>query len=182
MSRIGKLSIQVPGGVTVTMVEHVIHVKGPKGELKKALPKTMKVDITEGEVNVDKPNETKESRSLHGLTRTLISNMVDGVSKGFEKRLEIVGVGYRAQAAKSKITLSLGYSHPIEHQSNDPNIEFKMDEELKNVIIVSGIDKESVGQEAAKIRSYRKPEPYKGKGIKYIGERIIRKAGKSGGK
>lgn len=164
------------------MANHVINVKGPKGELKKELPKTMKIEIGESEVKVDKPDETKESRSLHGLTRTLISNMVDGVSKGFEKRLEIVGVGYRAQAAKNKMTLSLGYSHPIEHKSTDPNIEFKMDEELKNVIIVTGIDKESVGQEAAKIRSYRKPEPYKGKGIKYINERIIRKAGKSGGK
>jgi len=183
MSRIGKLTISIPSGVTVTVgADNLINVKGPKGELKRVLPKTMTVELNESEINIKKPNETKESRSLHGLTRTLVANMIEGVNKGFEKRLEIVGVGYRAQAAKNKITLSLGYSHPIEHKASDPSVEFKMDEEAKNVIIVTGVDKETVGQEAAKIRSYRKPEPYKGKGIKYINERIIRKAGKSGGK
>lgn len=183
MSRIGKLTISIPSGVTVTVgADNHMHVKGPKGELKKELPKTMKIEMSESEIKIDKPNETKESRSLHGLTRTLVANMIEGVAKGFEKKLEIVGVGYRAQAAKNKITLSLGYSHPIEHTASDKTVEFKMDEDQKNVIIVTGIDKETVGQEAAKIRSYRKPEPYKGKGIKYINERIIRKAGKSGGK
>jgi large subunit ribosomal protein L6 len=185
MSRVGKLPISIPSSVTVEVqAANKVIVKGPKGELTKNLEPTMKIEVQENEATVTRPDETKTSRSLHGLTRTLLANMVEGVSKGYEKRLEIVGVGYRAKANKNKISLTLGFSHPIEHVSKDPTVEFKMDDEANkktNIIIVSGINKETVGEEAAKIRSYRKPEPYKGKGIKYIDEHIIRKAGKAAG-
>ena len=178
MSRVGKQPIEIVNGVTVENNKNLITVKGPKGELQKQFNKDMIIEISENEVIVKRPNDNKTNRALHGLTRSLIHNMVEGVSKGFEKRLEIVGVGYRAKAAKNKITLSLGYSHPIEYVA-DNEIEFKMDEDNKNIIIVSGIDKQIVGEAAAKVRSYRKPEPYKGKGIKYIDEYIARKAGKA---
>ena len=141
----------------------------------------MNIEVKDNEILVTRPNDIKKNRAFHGLTRSLVANMVEGVSKGYEKQLEIVGVGYRAQANKNKITLTLGFSHPIIHESKDPTVEFKIDEEKKNIITVSGINKETVGEEAAKIRSYRKPEPYKGKGIKYIDEHIIRKAGKAAG-
>lgn len=179
MSRIGKEPISIPSGVTVDIKDNFATVKGPKGELKKQLHTNMSFEMKENEVTVKRPDETKGNRSLHGLTRTLLANMVEGVTKGFEKRLEIVGVGYKASAAKNKITLNLGFSHPIEHVAE--GVEFMMDEQNKNMIIVSGIDKQLVGEVAAKIRSYRKPEPYKGKGIKYVGEHIIRKAGKASG-
>ena len=178
MSRIGKQPIEIVNGVTVENKNNFLTVKGPKGELQKQFNKDMIIEISEKEIIVKRPNDSKTNRALHGLTRSLIANMVEGVNKGFEKKLEIVGVGYRAKAAKNKITLSLGYSHPIEYTASE-GIEFKMDEENKNIIIVSGIDKQIVGEAAAKVRSYRKPEPYKGKGIKYIDEYIARKAGKA---
>ncbi len=178
MSRIGKQPIEIVNGVTVENKNNFLTVKGPKGELQKQFNKDMIIEISEKEIIVKRPNDSKTNRALHGLTRSLIANMVEGVNKGFEKKLEIVGVGYRAKAAKNKITLSLGYSHPIEYTAAE-GIEFKMDEDNKNIIIVSGIDKQIVGEAAAKVRSYRKPEPYKGKGIKYIDEYIARKAGKA---
>lgn len=178
MSRIGKQPIEIPAGVTVEIQGSIVTVKGPKGELKKEMHPKIKLEVKDNQVIVTRPDESIESRSLHGLIRSLTSNMVEGVSKGFEKRLEIVGVGYRAQPAKNKITLSLGFSHPVEYIAPE-GIEFIQDEEAKNTIIVRGIDKQTVGEAAAKVRSYRKPEPYKGKGIKYQGERIQRKAGKS---
>lgn len=181
MSRIGKQPVIIPNGVTVEINGHSVTVKGSKGELKKTFHPNIKIEVNEGKVQVIKPDETKFNNSLHGLTRTLISNMIDGVSKGFEKRLEIIGVGYRAQTSGNKITLSLGYSHPIEYKAPD-HVTFEMDAEAKNVIIIKGIDKEVVGQVAAIVRSYRKPEPYKGKGIKYIDERVKRKAGKTAAK
>jgi len=178
MSRIGKQPVEVPTGVTVEIKDGVIMIKGPKGELSQELHELVKVDVKDNVITVTRVNDSKESRSLHGLTRTLIANMVEGVTKGFEKKLEIVGIGYKAQAKGSKITLNIGYSHPIEYIA-PKGIEIKMDEEKKNVIVVSGINKQVVGEAAAKIRSYRKPEPYKGKGIKYIDEHIRRKAGKA---
>ena len=182
MSRIGKEPISIPNGVTLELAEgNVLTVKGPKGELQRTLHENMIIEISESTIEVKRPNDIKRNKALHGLTRTLVANMVEGVSKGFEKKLEIVGVGYRAMPAKNKITLNLGYSHPIEFVA-DNDIEFKLDEEAKNIIIVSGINKEKVGQAAAKVRSYRKPEPYKGKGIKYVGEHVKRKAGKTSGK
>ena len=180
MSRIGIQPISIPSGVTVELNGTHIKVKGPKGELERDFHPKMKVEQADGLIKVSRPDESKESRSLHGLTRSLIANMVEGVEKGFSKKLEIVGVGYRANAGGSKITLNLGFSHPIEFTAE--GIQFEMDQEKKNIIIVSGIDKEKVGQAAAKVRSFRPPEPYKGKGIKYIDEYIIRKAGKAAAK
>ncbi len=178
MSRIGKLPVQIPSGVTIEIGGNKITVKGPKGELEKDIHPKIKVEKIENEIIVNKTDETKESQSLHGLSRSLIANMVEGVTKGFEKKLEIVGVGYRAKVSGSKITLNLGFSHPVEYTA-DKSIEFKMDEEKKNIITISGIDKQLVGEVAAKVRSFRKPEPYKGKGIRYIDEYVARKAGKS---
>ena len=178
MSRIGKQPVVIPSEVTAQLKDNTLTVKGSKGELTKELHPNMVIEMKENEIIVTRPDESKENRSLHGLTRSLVSNMVEGVNKGFEKRLEIVGVGYRAKPAKNKITLNLGFSHPIEYKAAE-GIEFSMDEENKNVIIIKGIDKQTVGEAAAKVRSYRKPEPYKGKGIKYIDEYVPRKAGKS---
>jgi len=180
MSRIGKQPVVIPNGVTVDKTGDTITVKGPKGELKKDFVPKVNIDIKDGEIIVTRKDDTKESRAFHGLTRSLLYNMVDGVTQGFEKKLEIVGVGYRAQAAKNKITLTLGFSHPVEYTAPE-GIEFTMDGDKKNVITVSGIDKQLVGEAAAKVRSYKKPEPYKGKGIKYIDEHITRKAGKAAG-
>jgi len=180
MSRIGKQPIDIPNGVTVEVKDNLVIAKGSKGELQKEMSKTIKVEVIDNQLIATRPDESKESRSLHGLTRSLLSNMVEGVNKGFEKKLEIIGVGYRAAPAKNKITLTLGYSHPVEYLA-PKEIEFKMDEESKNVIVVMGIDKQLVGEVAAKIRSYRKPEPYKGKGIRYVGEHVARKAGKTSG-
>jgi large subunit ribosomal protein L6 len=181
MSRIGKNPVNIPSGVEVKIEGQKVTVKGSKGELVREFHPMMKIELKENQVVVTRPDETKEAKSLHGLTRTLIDNMVIGVSKGFSKQLEIIGVGYKAQPKGNKITLNLGFSHPIEH-SADSDIQFTADEKNKNLITVSGIDKEKVGQVAAVIRSYRPPEPYKGKGIKYVGEHIIRKAGKTAAK
>lgn len=178
MSRIGKLPVPIPSGVTVEISGNTITVKGPKGELQKDIHPKIKIEKIENEVVVKKSDETKESRSLYGLSRSLIANMIEGVNKGFEKRLEIVGVGYRAKVGGNKITLNLGFSHPVEYTA-DKSIEFKLDEEKKNIITISGIDKQLVGEVAAKVRSFRKPEPYKGKGIRYVDEYVARKAGKS---
>ncbi|MFH1284264.1 MAG: 50S ribosomal protein L6 [Candidatus Peregrinibacteria bacterium] len=178
MSRIGKQSVKIPSGVTVEIKESTITIKGSKGELKKTFDPRIKIEVKDNEIITTRPDDLKESKSLHGLTRSIIANMVEGTTKGFEKKLEIVGVGYRAQVNKNKITLNLGYSHPIEYTA-DQGIEFEMDKEKKNIITVKGIDKQTVGEAAAKVRSYRKPEPYKGKGIKYIDEQIVRKSGKT---
>lgn len=178
MSRIGKQPIIVPNGVTVEINGQHIIVKGSKGQLEREVHPLMGLELKDNVLNIIRKGETKEERSLHGLTRTLVDNMVIGVSKGFEKKLEIIGVGYRATANKNKINLTLGFSHPVEFTA-PVGIEFKMDEEKKNIITVSGIDKQIVGEAAAKVRSYKKPEPYKGKGIRYMGEKVLRKAGKA---
>ena len=178
MSRIGRMPIAVPAGVTVDIAENNhVTVKGPKGELTRKLAPEMKIEKDGEEIKVSRPNDLKKMRSLHGLTRTLIHNMIVGVTEGYQKKLEVNGVGYRAQKQGKKLTLSLGYSHPVEME--DPEgVEVTVDGQ--NLIIVSGIDKEKVGQYAAEIREKRPPEPYKGKGIKYDYEVIRRKAGKTG--
>ncbi len=179
MSRIGRMPVVIPAGVTVAVAEgNEVTVKGPKGTLVRTLPVEMEIKVEDGHVVVTRPNDLKKMKSLHGLTRTLIHNMVIGVSEGYTKTLEVNGVGYRAAKAGKKLTLTLGYSHPVEME--DPEgIETKVD---GNKIIVSGISKEKVGQYAAEIREKRKPEPYKGKGIKYDDEVIRRKVGKTGKK
>ncbi|SDF50750.1 50S ribosomal protein L6 [Sporolituus thermophilus] len=179
MSRIGRMPIAIPEGVTVKVDGNVVSVKGPKGELSRAVHKDMMVEVADGKVVVKRPSDEKEHKALHGLTRTLIANMVVGVSKGFSKTLEIAGVGYRAAKAGNKLSLTLGFSHPVEVV---PPAGITIDVPAPNKIVVSGIDKEAVGALAAKIRAYREPEPYKGKGIKYEGEVIRRKMGKAGGK
>lgn len=179
MSRIGRKPIQVPNGVTISLDNTVITVKGPKGSLSREIHKEMKVNVTETEILVERPSDNKLHRSLHGTTRSVIANMVSGVTEGFFKNLELVGVGYRANKTGDKIVLNVGYSHPVEI-TPDNGIEFEVPANTK--ITVRGIDKELVGATAAKIRSVREPEPYKGKGIKYEGERIIRKEGKAGKK
>ncbi|GGG04840.1 50S ribosomal protein L6 [Paenibacillus albidus] len=179
MSRIGRKPIAVPSGVDVTLDNTVITVKGPKGSLTRELHKDMKVTVENNEITVVRPSDNKMHRSLHGTTRSVVSNMVSGVTEGFSKSLELVGVGYRASKSGDKIVLNVGYSHPVEI-TPEAGIEFEVPANTK--IIVRGIDKERVGAYAAKIRSVREPEPYKGKGIKYEGERIIRKEGKAGKK
>ena len=180
MSRIGRLPVTVPAGVTVEIAENnKVTVKGPKGTLVRELPVEMEIKLEEGKVVVTRPNDLKRMKSLHGLTRTLINNMVVGVSAGYEKVLEINGVGYRAAKSGNKLTLSLGYSHPVE-MTDPEGIETVL--EGQNKITVKGIDKEKVGQYAAEIRDKRRPEPYKGKGIKYADEVIRRKVGKTGKK
>ena len=180
MSRIGRMPIAIPAGVTVDIAENnKVTVKGPKGTLERVLPAEMEIKLEGSEVVVSRPNDLKKMKSLHGLTRTLINNMVIGVSEGYEKKLEINGVGYRAQKQGKKLVLSLGYSHPVEME--DPEgLETVVDG--TNIIVVKGIDKEKVGQYAAEIRAKRSPEPYKGKGIKYADEVIRRKVGKTGKK
>ena len=179
MSRIGRMPIAIPDGVTVTIAENnQVTVKGPKGTLEKALPTEMEIKQEGDEVVVTRPNDLKKMKSLHGLTRTLIHNMVVGVTAGYEKTLEVNGVGYRASKSGNKLTLNLGYSHPVE-MSDPEGLEAVVD---GNKIIVKGIDKEKVGQYAAEIRDKRRPEPYKGKGIKYADEVIRRKVGKTGKK
>ena len=180
MSRIGKMPIAIPAGVTVTIAENnKVTVKGPKGTLERVFPNDMKIEVEGSEIKVTRPNDLKREKSLHGLTRTLINNMVVGVTTGFEKKLEINGVGYRAAKSGKKLNLTLGYSHPVEME--DPEgVETVV--EGQNVIIVKGCDKEKVGQFAAEIRDKRRPEPYKGKGIKYADEVIRRKVGKTGKK
>ena len=179
MSRIGRLPVAIPAGVEVSVAAgNVVTVKGPKGTLERALPTEMEIKVEDGHVVVTRPNDLKKMKALHGLTRSLIHNMVIGVSEGYTKELEVNGVGYRAQKQGKKLVLSLGYSHPVEME--DPEgLESKVD---GNKIIVSGISKEKVGQYAAEIRDKRRPEPYKGKGIKYADEVIRRKVGKTGKK
>lgn len=176
MSRIGNQPIAIPAGVTVTLNGNVVNVKGPKGTLEKAFDNAMNIAIEDEQVVVTRPNDLKRNKSLHGLTRTLISNMVEGTTDGFKKVLELNGVGYRAQKQGKKLVLSLGYSHPVE--MDDPEgVESVVE---GNQITISGISKENVGQFAAEIRAKRPPEPYKGKGVKYIDETIRRKEGKTG--
>ena len=179
MSRIGRMPIAIPAGVTVEVAENnKVTVKGPKGTLERVLPSEMEIKVEGSEVIVSRPNDLKKMKSLHGLTRTLINNMVVGVTEGYQKVLEVNGVGYRVQKSGKKITLHLGYSHPVEME--DPEgVESVVD---GNKITVKGIDKEKVGQYAANIREKRAPEPYKGKGIKYADEVIRRKVGKTGKK
>ena len=179
MSRIGRMPIAVPAGVTVDIAENNhVTVKGPKGTLERTLPAEMDIKLEGSEVIVTRPNDLKKMKSLHGLTRTLINNMVVGVTEGYTKELEVNGVGYRASKSGNKLTLNLGYSHPVE-MIDPEGLESTVD---GNKIIVKGIDKEKVGQYAAEIRDKRRPEPYKGKGIKYAGEVIRRKVGKTGKK
>ena len=178
MSRIGKKPVEIPKGVTVNLDGGHIKVKGPKGELFRTIHPLIKTEIVEGELRVTRPNDLKESRALHGLTRALIQNMVVGVTESYKKTLEIVGVGYKAELKGKNLLLNIGYSHPIYFV---PPEEIKLEVPAPTQIIISGNDKELVGLIAAKIRSFRKPEPYKGKGIKYSDERIIRKAGKTAG-
>ena len=180
MSRIGRLPIAIPAGVTVEIAENnKVTVKGPKGTLERELPVEMEIKQEGEEIIVTRPNDLKRMKSLHGLTRTLINNMVVGVSAGYQKVLEVNGVGYRAAKSGNKLTLSLGYSHPVE-MTDPEGVETVL--EGQNKIIVKGIDKEKVGQYAADIRDKRRPEPYKGKGIKYADEVIRRKVGKTGKK
>jgi large subunit ribosomal protein L6 len=177
MSRIGRLPIAVPQGVEVLIDGTSIIVKGPRGELSRELAPEMRVLAENGTVRVERPNDAKRSRSLHGLTRTLVANMVIGVTDGYRKGLEITGVGYRAQLVGRKLQLNLGYSHPVEIDPPE-GIAFELENPTR--LAVTGIDKELVGHIAAKVRATRKPEPYKGKGVRYAGEVIRRKAGKAG--
>jgi large subunit ribosomal protein L6 len=178
MSRIGRAPISVPDGVTVTVQDRRITVKGPKGTLERAIPGVITVRQDDGQLVVERPDDERENRAQHGLTRSLVNNMVVGVTQGFTKELEIVGVGYRATAqGSSAIELALGFSHPVRVQAPE-GIEFEVPQPTR--IAVRGIDKEAVGQVAANIRKIRKPEPYKGKGVRYLGERVQRKAGKTG--
>ena len=178
MSRIGRELITVPAGVTVTVADgNVVTVKGPLGELTQTFAAQLTIAQDGDKLSVTRPNDEKENRALHGLTRTLLNNMVVGVTKGFEKKLEIVGVGYRVEKQSGKIVLGLGYSHPVVFEEAN-GITFETPD--NTTIIVKGIDKQAVGQVAAVIRSKRPPEPYLGKGIKYTGEKIRRKAGKTG--
>jgi large subunit ribosomal protein L6 len=186
MSRIGKQPVLLPRGVEITRNNGVVQVKGPKGTLQRALPAAMELKVEPGRAEVVRPSDSKEHRSLHGLTRSLLANMVQGVTEGYSKTLEIQGVGYRAAMAGKKLNLSVGYSHGVEVIPKD-GITFEVGQETntRNFFIkVSGIDKEVVGQQAAEIRSVKKAEPYKGKGIRYQGELVRRKAGKTakGGK
>ena len=178
MSRIGREPIAIPAGVNVTIADgNVVTVKGPLGELTETFNAAMSIAVEGDKIIVTRPNDEKENRALHGLTRTLVNNMVVGVSKGYEKKLEIVGVGYRVEKQSGKIVLGLGYSHPVVFEEKDG---VKFDVPDQTTIIVKGINKQAVGQVAAVIRSKRPPEPYLGKGIKYTGEKIRRKAGKTG--
>lgn len=176
MSRIGLKPIVIPEGVEVKLDEQTVSVKGPKGELTKTLSDIMKINIEGNEVTIARPNDDKEIRSLHGTTRSLIANMIEGVSTGFQKELEIIGVGYRAQMQGNKLVVQAGYSHPVEIEQEE-NMEFEVPKNTE--IIVKGIDKERVGAVAANIRAIRSPEPYKGKGIRYKGEHVRRKEGKT---
>jgi large subunit ribosomal protein L6 len=177
MSRVGKNPIPVPQGVEVRIDGPTVTVKGPKGELSRELNPEMRVEQSDGQVVVSRPSDQPRHRAMHGLTRTLVANMVAGVSTGFTKTLELQGVGYRAQMQGSDLVLAVGYSHPV-HVAPPPGIEFEVDGTTK--IIVKGINREDVGQTAADVRKIRPPEPYKGKGIRYQGEYVRRKAGKAG--
>ena len=177
MSRIGKLPITVPSGVDVSLTGSHLSVTGSRGTLERSLPTQMRINVKDGVITVERPSDTTLHRSLHGLTRTLVFNMVEGVSRGFTRELDLVGVGFRASKQGSDLVLTLGYSHPIRYTPPDG---VTIEVPVPTQISISGADKETVGQVAAKIRSFRKPEPYKGKGVQYRGEVIRRKAGKSG--
>ena len=178
MSRIGKKPIGIPSGVTVTVAGTKVTVKGSKGELSMETLPEVTVKVEGDQVIIERNGDDGTARSRHGLTRALLANMVEGVSKGYEKKLEIIGVGYKAQAKGKTVTLQLGHSHPINYKTPE-GVEVQNDEKNKQILIVAGIDKERVGQAAADIRSYRPPEPYKGKGVRYIDEHVIRKVGKA---
>jgi large subunit ribosomal protein L6 len=179
MSRIGKHPVAVPDGVTVTVDGNTVRVKGPRGELTRTLHPDMRVAVENGEVTVTRPSEESKHKALHGLSRTLVANMVEGVTTGYKKQLDIVGVGYKAEVRPYGLQLALGYSHAIEYKSPQG---IKLSAPIPTQILIEGANKEIVGQVAAELRSLRPPEPYKGKGIKYAGEQIRRKAGKAGGK
>jgi large subunit ribosomal protein L6 len=179
MSRIGKRPISIPKQVTVVIDGQAVTVKGPKGELSRVLPSEVEITQEEGTLLVKRREETRVARQRHGLSRTLVANMVEGVSQGFQRRLEIIGVGYRAQVQGKNLTLNMGYSHPVQIEPPD-GIQFAVENNTN--VVVSGINKEIVGNTAAKIRAVRPPEPYKGKGIRYAGEVVKRKAGKAGKK
>ncbi len=179
MSRIGKKPIPVPKNVTATVEGQTVKVKGPKGELERRLHPSMAIALDDGNITVARPSDEPGHRALHGLTRTLVANMVDGVTKGYSKQLEIIGVGYKAEARPYGLQLALGFSHPVEYRAPKG---IKLTAPQPTQIIIEGADKELVGQVAAELRSLRPPEPYKGKGIKYQGEQVRRKAGKAGAK
>jgi large subunit ribosomal protein L6 len=179
MSRIGKNPITVPNGVSITLNGNQITVKGPKGELSRVIPADMMISQDTGTVTVNRPSDDPKHKALHGLSRTLIANMVEGVTKGFSKQLDIVGVGYKAETRPYGLQLALGFSHAVEYKAPKG---IKLTAPVPTQIIIEGANKEVVGQVAAELRSLRPPEPYKGKGIKYAGEQIRRKAGKAGGK
>jgi large subunit ribosomal protein L6 len=178
MSRIGKLPVEIPSGVEVTLGKDAVTIKGPKGQLTTPVHPTITYEMEDGKVVLTRNNETHTARQQHGLRRTLLANCVEGVSKGFSKEMEIIGVGYRVQVQGQKVVLNLGFSHPVEFDL-PKGIEAKAE---GTKLTISGADKQLVGETCAKIRRYRPPEPYKGKGIKFVGEQIRRKAGKSGGK
>jgi len=184
MSRIGKAPIELPKGVEINVEKgNVVRVKGPKGELTQEVHPDIIVDVEDGEILVKRPTEQKRHRAMHGLYRSLINNMVEGVTNGYVKELELVGVGYRAQNVGQLLELTLGYSHPIMFMIPDEvKVETRMEKGKAPVVRLESIDKQLIGQVAAKIRSFRKPEPYKGKGIRFVGEEIRRKAGKTAGK
>ncbi|WP_203364242.1 50S ribosomal protein L6 [Bacillus sp. REN10] len=177
MSRVGKKPIELPEGVTFTNENNTVTVKGPKGELTRTFNKDMKIEVEGNVINIVRPSESKEHRTIHGTTRALLANMVEGVSKGFEKSLELIGVGYRAQKQGNKLVLNVGYSHPVEMEP-EAGVEVEVPSNTK--VIVKGVSKERVGAFAANIRDVRPPEPYKGKGIRYEGEYVRRKEGKTG--
>ena len=177
MSRIGNKVITVPAGVEVSIVDGFATVKGPKGELKQQFDKDMTFNIEGSEITVVRPSDSKRHRTVHGTTRAILANMVEGVSTGFKKELELIGVGYRAQMQGKKLVLSVGYSHPVEFEEIDG---IKLGVEGNTKVSIEGINKEVVGQYAAKVRAVRPPEPYKGKGIRYVGEYVRRKEGKTG--
>ncbi len=179
MSRIGRRPVTVPANVTVTLDGNTVRVKGPRGELQRTIHPDMKVSMENGEVIVARPSDEEKHKALHGLSRTLVANMVEGVSEGFRKTLELVGVGYKAEVRPYGLQLALGFSHPVEVKAPEG---IKLTAPIPTQIIVEGTNKEVVGQVAAEIRSLRPPEPYKGKGVKYQGEQVRRKAGKAGGK
>lgn len=176
MSRVGLRPIEIPEGVEVSLEPGSVTVKGPKGTLNQAIHRDIRIARDDSVLRVERPSDERTHRALHGLTRSLVANMVEGVTKGFEKRLEIHGMGYRAMLEETTLTLHLGYSHPIVYEAPD-TIEFELSG--RDIIIVRGIDKQKVGQVAAEIRAFRKPEPYKGKGIRYVGEVLRRKVGKT---
>ncbi|MDB6185949.1 50S ribosomal protein L6 [Gemella haemolysans] len=177
MSRIGNKVITVPAGVEVSIVDNFATVKGPKGELKQQFDKEMTFNIEGSEITVVRPSDSKRHRTVHGTTRAILANMIEGVSTGFKKELELIGVGYRAQMQGKKLVLSVGYSHPVEFEEIDG---IKLGVEGNTKVSIEGINKEVVGQYAAKVRAVRPPEPYKGKGIRYVGEYVRRKEGKTG--